>query len=142
MFGLTLVRASGKELTQLAIQGILKLGGSIQDFGIVTTPQLHFLVGELGPRFYKEILADAYYSKISQGFEKFISSICFSHTEQIASNVFVDTANGVGHLALKEVLNSIHNLPIKVNLLQCGNGVLNEKVSIAAKFIFSVVPTM
>ncbi|KGG49939.1 hypothetical protein DI09_9p220 [Mitosporidium daphniae] len=120
-------RASGKELTQLAIQGILKLGGSIQDFGIVTTPQLHFLVGELGPRFYKEILADAYYSKISQGFEKFISSICFSHTEQIASNVFVDTANGVGHLALKEVLNSIHNLPIKVNLLQCGNGVLNEK---------------
>lgn len=37
-------RPSGVPLCELMVQGIKSVGSTVKDFGIVTTPQIHYLV--------------------------------------------------------------------------------------------------
>ncbi|NXR15981.1 AGM1 mutase, partial [Semnornis frantzii] len=75
-------RPSSKKLSQSVVDGISVLGGLYHDYGLVTTPQLHYLVcchntqGQYG-----RATLEGYYEKLSKAFTgliKQVSTACLS----------------------------------------------------------------
>jgi len=95
-------RPSGIRLVKALEAGIKATNVSAKDFGILTTPQLHYLVratntqNDKNP--YGEVSEAGYYKKLSAAFETVTK-----HT-RASSSVTVDCANGVGAPKLKELL--------------------------------------
>ncbi|KAJ3212278.1 Phosphoacetylglucosamine Mutase [Clydaea vesicula] len=91
-------RPSGEKLVESLKDGVISLHGNLTNFGVLTTPQLHYNIrclntkaakhpyGEVGEEHYYKKLSDAYKS-ITRGFKKL-------------SPLYVDAANGVGAKAL------------------------------------------
>ncbi|OXB75547.1 UNVERIFIED_CONTAM: hypothetical protein H355_013547 [Colinus virginianus] len=95
-------RPSSKELSQAVIDGISVLGGQYHDYGLVTTPQLHYMVccqntqGQYG----KPTL-EGYYQKLSRAFTELIKKSLSSGEAQ--RQLKIDCANGIGALKLAEM---------------------------------------
>uniref|UniRef100_G1NLV9 Phosphoacetylglucosamine mutase n=1 Tax=Meleagris gallopavo TaxID=9103 RepID=G1NLV9_MELGA len=95
-------RPSSKELSQAVIDGISVLGGQYHDYGLVTTPQLHYVVccqntqGQYG----KPTL-EGYYQKLSKAFTELIKKSLSSGEAQ--RQLKIDCANGIGALKLAEM---------------------------------------
>lgn len=74
-------RPSGEALTKSLMDGVEALGGKIQDFGLVTTPQLHYLTRSLNtlntPESYGEPSNQGYYAKLATAFKKIV--VCPFH---------------------------------------------------------------
>uniref|UniRef100_A0A8C6XDS6 Phosphoacetylglucosamine mutase n=1 Tax=Naja naja TaxID=35670 RepID=A0A8C6XDS6_NAJNA len=95
-------RPSSKELSQAAIDGVSVLGGQYKDYGLVTTPQLHYMVRCHNTQgTYGTPTVEGYYQKLSKAFLEL--------TMQAASQMDgrgglkIDCANGIGALKLKEM---------------------------------------
>ncbi|XP_019714660.1 phosphoacetylglucosamine mutase-like, partial [Hippocampus comes] len=62
-------RSSSERLSQAVLDGVSSLGGRSKDYGLVTTPQLHYMVcchnthGQYG-----EATVEGYYGKLCQAF--------------------------------------------------------------------------
>uniref|UniRef100_V9K8C4 Phosphoacetylglucosamine mutase n=1 Tax=Callorhinchus milii TaxID=7868 RepID=V9K8C4_CALMI len=92
-------RPSSLKLSQAVIDGISVLGGSHQDYGLVTTPQLHYMVCCWNTQEqYGTATVEGYYKKLSQAFIALTAKACCS-PEQLN----VDGANGIGALKLQEM---------------------------------------
>ena len=73
IFKVTLIhRPSSNDLGKAVLDGIKAAGGIAKDFGIVSTPQLHyFVVCENTKGEYGKPTIDGYYEKLSAAFNAF-----------------------------------------------------------------------
>ena len=94
-------RPSSVALVAAVKDGVEAAGGVVEDFGLLTTPQLHYMVccintnGEYG-----EATEDGYYKKLSSAF---ISVSNLAGASQTCS-LKIDGANGVGAPKVKKLL--------------------------------------
>ncbi|XP_023778087.1 phosphoacetylglucosamine mutase isoform X2 [Cyanistes caeruleus] len=95
-------RPSSEKLSQSVIDGIQVLGGQYHDYGLVTTPQLHYMVccqntqGQYG-----KATLEGYYEKLSKAFMELIKqSHCSGESQR---HLKIDCANGIGALKLSEM---------------------------------------
>ncbi|NWS70071.1 AGM1 mutase, partial [Crotophaga sulcirostris] len=95
-------RPSSEKLSQSVIDGILVLGGQYHDYGLVTTPQLHYMVccqntqGQYG-----KATLEGYYEKLSKAFTELVKQSSGSGESQ--RHLKIDCANGIGALKLLEM---------------------------------------
>uniref|UniRef100_A0A673CFI6 Phosphoacetylglucosamine mutase n=1 Tax=Sphaeramia orbicularis TaxID=375764 RepID=A0A673CFI6_9TELE len=87
-------RSSSARLSQAVLDGVSALDGHSKDYGLVTTPQLHYMVRCQNTKGkYGEATLDGYYSKLCQSFDNLPVSKLLS----------VDGANGIGALKVREM---------------------------------------
>ncbi|GLV34248.1 nesthocker [Carabus blaptoides fortunei] len=93
-------RPSSPSLAKCAIDGILALAGKPMDYGIVTTPMLHYFVTcKNTNEEYGKPNEDAYYNKLIWAFKKFRGD---NYTKgEYVNKVYYDGANGVGAKKIK-----------------------------------------
>lgn len=116
-------RDSGWSLSRSAIDGINAANGTIKDFNIITTPQLHYLVvatntnGEYG-----EPTVDGYYTKFVNAFGKTRNT---QDNDKYIGKIYLDAANGVGGIAAKRFQEQLEN-NIIIRIFNNGTGRLNQ----------------
>ncbi|XP_019393227.1 PREDICTED: phosphoacetylglucosamine mutase [Crocodylus porosus] len=105
-------RPSSEKLSQSVIDGISALRGQYHDYGLLTTPQLHYMVccQNTQGRYGKATL-EGYYNKLSKAFVELTKQAFNSGEGQRCLKV--DCANGIGALKLKEME---HNLPRQLSI--------------------------
>lgn len=119
-------RQSSPALLNAAISGIQALHGTVKDFGVVTTPQLHYLVVCTNTNgSYGDPTLRGYYEKLSNAF-KHIRQNEINNRRYVAE-LSLDTANGVGAIAIKEFKNYL-GTTLTINVSNDGNGELNHMV--------------
>ncbi|XP_040016142.2 phosphoacetylglucosamine mutase [Gasterosteus aculeatus] len=95
-------RSSSVSLSKAVLDGVSALAGHSKDFGLVTTPQLHYMVccqntqGEYG-----EATVEGYYTKLSQAFIQLTKNASNCTDDQ--KHLSVDGANGIGALKVREM---------------------------------------
>ncbi|MCH0628956.1 hypothetical protein JNB11_03135 [Kocuria palustris] len=119
-------RELSPQLVQSCIEGFELVGNTTyKDYGLLTTPQLHYLVRTANDKTYGECSETGYYDKMVHAFEQI-----YQLGDQQPVSITIDCANGVGAPAMekfKRVLNRIDitlvntNIedPLKLNVL-CG----------------------
>ncbi|KXT05536.1 hypothetical protein AC578_3742 [Pseudocercospora eumusae] len=95
-------RPSGLRLVKALEAGLKATGISATDYGILTTPQLHYLVRATNTQKdknpYGEVSEEGYYKKLAAAFQQVMKNT------KASSPVTVDCANGVGAPKLKKLL--------------------------------------
>lgn len=95
-------RPSGVRLVKAVEAGLKATNVEAKDFGILTTPQLHYLVRATNTQNDKNPYGDVsevgYYKKLGAAFAAAMKNV------KVASPVSVDCANGVGAPKLKKLL--------------------------------------
>lgn len=117
-------RKSGISLLKAAIAGIEVLQGNLKDYGVITTPQLHYLVFCANMKNHKPTILD-YYIQFSNAF-KFVRGTQNKKNKYIAE-LQVDAANGVGAIALQNFQQYLEGT-LKMNIFNAGDEELNFKV--------------
>ncbi|XP_041814702.1 phosphoacetylglucosamine mutase [Chelmon rostratus] len=119
-------RSSSVRLSQAVMDGVSALGGHSKDYGLVTTPQLHYIVccqNTQGK--YGEATVEGYYEKLCQAFIQLTKSASNCTDDQ--KHLSVDGANGIGALKVRE-LESHLNKELHISLFNDGsNGKLNHQ---------------
>ncbi|KAK7906927.1 hypothetical protein WMY93_015539 [Mugilogobius chulae] len=95
-------RGSSATLSQAVLEGVSSLGGLSKDYGLVTTPQLHYMVccqNTQGK--YGDTTVDGYYNKLCQAFIKLIKNASNCTDDQ--KHLSLDGANGIGALKVREM---------------------------------------
>lgn len=137
-------RPSSPSLAKCAIDGILALAGKPMDYGIVTTPMLHYFVTcKNTNEEYGKPTEDAYYNKLITAFKK-LRGNDFTKGEYV-NKIYYDGANGVGAKKIKFFRERLGNcLEIKLfNDELIGTGKLNHMVKKRTKiklyfFLFTI----
>ncbi|XP_076345832.1 phosphoglucomutase 3-like protein nst isoform X2 [Tachypleus tridentatus] len=94
------VSQSSLHLAQAVIDGVQSLEGHVENFGILTTPQLHYLVRcKNTNEQYGESSEEGYYRKLSKAFLHLRTVGTSKENYQPSLNL--DGANGVGALKMK-----------------------------------------
>uniref|UniRef100_A0A8C1KBW9 Phosphoacetylglucosamine mutase n=1 Tax=Cyprinus carpio TaxID=7962 RepID=A0A8C1KBW9_CYPCA len=89
-------RPSSASLSQAVLDGVSSLGGKTHDYGLVTTPQLHYMVCCCNTHgCYGSPTVEGYYQKLSQAFLQL--------TQNVRKRLLVDGANGIGALKMREM---------------------------------------
>ncbi|KAJ3117801.1 Phosphoacetylglucosamine Mutase [Phlyctochytrium bullatum] len=92
-------RPSGASLVEALKDGVAAFSGAITDYGLQTTPQLHYVTRCLNtegtPAAYGIPTDEGYFSKLATAFKKITSG------KAKQSTLKVDCANGIGATALK-----------------------------------------
>ncbi|KAF3849744.1 hypothetical protein F7725_019463 [Dissostichus mawsoni] len=94
-------RGSSARLSQAVLDGVSALGGHSKDYGLVTTPQLHYMVccqNTQGK--YGEATVEGYYNKLCQAFIKLSKNASNCTDDQ--KHLSVDGANGIGALNARD----------------------------------------
>ncbi|GCC29658.1 hypothetical protein chiPu_0008101 [Chiloscyllium punctatum] len=95
-------RPSSLNLVQAVIDGVSALDGTYQDYGLVSTPQLHYMVCCWNTmEQYGTATVEGYYQKLSQAFLAITKQTPY-HPEELRQ-LNVDGANGIGALKLQEL---------------------------------------
>ncbi|XP_006892223.1 PREDICTED: phosphoacetylglucosamine mutase [Elephantulus edwardii] len=118
-------RPSSEKLAQSVIDGVIVLGAQFHDYGLLTTPQLHYMVycrntnGQYG-----KATIEGYYQKHAKAFVELTkqASCCGDEFRTLK----VDCANGIGALKLREMEHYISQ-ELSVRLFNDGSvGKLNH----------------
>ncbi|XP_020280020.1 phosphoacetylglucosamine mutase [Pseudomyrmex gracilis] len=119
-------RKSSISLLHAAIEGITILNGTVVDLGLVTTPQLHYVVVCTNTNgAYGDPTLQGYYTKLATVFKRLRSAE--KHNGKYRNEIFLDVANGVGAIAAKELLKHMGTDAMNVTLFNDGDGELNLK---------------
>jgi phosphoacetylglucosamine mutase len=119
-------RSSSVLLSQAAEAGIIAMNSKFEDIGIVTTPQLHYLVVCINSNGnYGFPTLEGYYTKISEAYKKIERTILNSY--KYVNKVQVDAANGVGALVIKEFKKYFCGI-LDIEIYNSGEGQLNYMV--------------
>ncbi|KAH0622112.1 hypothetical protein JD844_024117 [Phrynosoma platyrhinos] len=95
-------RPSSKKLSQSVTDGVSVLGGQYHDYGLVTTPQLHYMVCCRNTHGnYGIATVEGYYEKLSNAFVELTKQAMSQRDGHMSLRV--DCANGIGALKLKEL---------------------------------------
>lgn len=95
-------RPSSEILSLAVIDGVTALESKYQDYGLVTTPQLHYIVccRNTNGR-YGEPNVEGYYQKLSKAFNDLVKQAPECDAEKKCLSV--DGANGIGALKIQEI---------------------------------------
>ncbi|XP_069829615.1 phosphoacetylglucosamine mutase isoform X2 [Dendropsophus ebraccatus] len=95
-------RPSSENLSLAVIDGVTALESKYQDYGLVTTPQLHYVVRcrNTDGR-YGEPSVEGYYRKLSTAFNELVKQSPDCESERTCLSI--DGANGIGALKIKEM---------------------------------------
>ncbi|KAM9315628.1 phosphoacetylglucosamine mutase [Gastrophryne carolinensis] len=117
-------RPSSENLSHAVIDGVTSLDSKFEDYGLVSTPQLHYIVccrntdGKYG-----EPTVQGYYQKLSKAFKEIVQRAPGCGSELGCLNV--DGANGIGALKLKEMETFLQPV-LSIQLFNdCSKGKLN-----------------
>ena len=117
-------RVSSPALSEACVRGVEAVGGSVVDLGVVTTPQLHYMVVATNTNgSYGEPTIEGYYAKLSNAFKKFLSLT--GEKKVYKSKLLFDGANGVGAPAMAE-FNKLLSDVLEVQMVNQGEGELNS----------------
>ncbi|XP_070705377.1 phosphoacetylglucosamine mutase isoform X4 [Pempheris klunzingeri] len=95
-------RSSSASFSQAVMDGVSALGGRSKDYGLVTTPQLHYMVRCQNTQGqYGEATVEGYYKKLCQAFIHLTKNASNCTDDQ--KHLSVDGANGVGALKVREM---------------------------------------
>ncbi|XP_078504263.1 phosphoacetylglucosamine mutase isoform X2 [Lissotriton helveticus] len=95
-------RQSSEKLAHAVADGVTALGSQYQDYGLVTTPQLHYIIRcRNTEEQYGIATVEGYYKKLSKAFSDLIKQNASSGDSH--RSVQVDGANGIGAVKLKEM---------------------------------------
>ncbi|XP_016370294.1 phosphoacetylglucosamine mutase isoform X1 [Sinocyclocheilus rhinocerous] len=95
-------RPSSASLSQAVLDGVSSLGGKTHDYGLVTTPQLHYMVCCCNTHgCYGSPTVEGYYQKLSQAFLQLTQNALNRTDDQ--KRLLVDGANGIGALKMREM---------------------------------------
>ncbi|XP_022717269.1 phosphoacetylglucosamine mutase-like [Durio zibethinus] len=121
-------RPSGQSLLEAAKQGISSIFGAIAlDLGILTTPQLHWMVRARNKGL--KATEPAYFEQISSSFRCLIDLIPNeTKCNKTDNTVVVDGADGVGGDKLEVLKNMLTGLVMEVRNFGKGGGLLNDGV--------------
>ncbi|XP_016649503.1 PREDICTED: phosphoacetylglucosamine mutase isoform X1 [Prunus mume] len=121
-------RPSGEFLLEAAKQGIGSIIGAVAlDMGILTTPQLHWMVRARNGG-VKASETD-YFKRLSSSFRCLVDlSPSGTHANNVDDKLVVDGANGVGGEKLEILKTMLNGLAIEVRNSGKEGGVLNEGV--------------
>ncbi|XP_052773208.1 phosphoacetylglucosamine mutase-like isoform X2 [Mya arenaria] len=119
-------RSSSVELSQALQHGIAAMKADFCDFGLLTTPQLHYMVRcRNTAEKYGHPSENGYYTKLANAFIKLRQKL--SDTGKYSSEVYIDAANGVGAGKVLELAKHLGE-SLTINVLNDGtNGKLNHK---------------
>ncbi|XP_077367427.1 phosphoacetylglucosamine mutase isoform X1 [Festucalex cinctus] len=118
-------RSSSASLSQAVLDGVSSLGGRSKDYGLVTTPQLHYMVcchNTQGR--YGEATLEGYYRKLCQAFIELTKNTPNRTDDQ--KHLAVDGANGIGALKLREMERHLKR-ELQISLFNEGHGKLNHQ---------------
>ncbi|KDP46957.1 hypothetical protein JCGZ_07974 [Jatropha curcas] len=120
-------RPSGLFLIEAAKQGVNSIVGALAlDMGILTTPQLHWMVRARNKGM--KATEDDYYEQLSSSFRCLTDLIPNGHKiNEVDDRLVVDGANGVGAEKIQVLMKKLNGLLIEVRNTGKG-GVLNEGV--------------
>lgn len=90
-------RDSGPALTAATVDGLKSLDTKYKDYGLLTTPQLHYLVKSINtlntPLSYGEPTEEGYFVKLSTAFKNIYENFVQSNDK---IKITIDAANGIG----------------------------------------------
>lgn len=109
-------RTSGSVLTTAAKNGSNILSKEVIDFGILTTPQLHYIVRCTNQPSYGIASELGYYTKLSNAFKSFIELSGNFSPKNYSDSVTIDCANGVGSLKVQQLIDHISSDSFKLNV--------------------------
>ena len=112
-------RASSPALCNLFIAGAKVVGASVLDIGIVTTPQLHYVVRATWQGIPASASVEGYYTDICTAF-------CTLMGDRKAAPVLVDCANGVGRVSAEALSVRLANV-LPISTLNTGSENLNNQ---------------
>ncbi|KAM9778872.1 phosphoacetylglucosamine mutase isoform X2 [Syngnathus typhle] len=118
-------RSSSLSLSQVVLDGVSSLGGCSKDYGLVTTPQLHYMVcchNTQGR--YGEATVEGYYIKLCRAFIELTKNTPNRTDDQ--KHLTVDGANGIGALKLREMEHHLKR-ELQISLFNEGHGKLNHQ---------------
>ncbi|KAM9468255.1 phosphoacetylglucosamine mutase-like [Clarias gariepinus] len=119
-------RPSSEILSRAVLDGVSSLEGHSQDFGLVTTPQLHYMVlcrNTNGG--YGTATTQGYYEKLSKAFIELTKNAAKRTDDQ--KRLLVDGANGIGALKMRE-MDAFLKSELQVELFNDGSsGRLNHQ---------------
>ncbi|BAF21031.1 phosphoacetylglucosamine mutase [Oryza sativa Japonica Group] len=126
-------RPTGEYLLDVAVKGVNAVIGAVAvDMGILTTPQLHWMVRSKN-KGLKSSETD-YFSQVIDSFRCLLELVPKDKEADVINNrLIVDGANGIGGLKLEEIKAKISGLDIHVRNSGKGEGILNE--SCGADFV-------
>lgn len=117
-------RLSSPALSQACVRGVEAVGGSAVDLGVVTTPQLHYMVVATNTGgAYGVPTIQGYYAKISGAFKKFMALT--GEKKVYKAKLMFDGANGVGAPSMVE-FNKLLSDVLEVEMVNQGDGELNS----------------
>lgn len=87
-------RYTSPRLAAAAVHGVMALKGTAKEFGIVTTPMLHFCVKCRNDNTYGTPTEEGYYEKIVGAFKNICQKLPV--VDKYNTTLYVDGANGVG----------------------------------------------
>lgn len=120
-------RSSSPALASAAIDGVRALNGTVNDFGVITTPQLHYLVVCSNTNgAYGEPTLEGYYRKLSNAFKQIRGSNASNGNYR--ADILLDAANGVGAIAVREFQKHLGD-SLVIEIYNDGSGKLNHMVN-------------
>ncbi len=122
-------RASCALLLDAFTCGVQDLNGVLTNYGLLTTPQLHYMVRCKNTNgAYGQPDEDGYYKKLSKAFNNIWSLIDFKSSEKYENDLYVDGANGIGADKMKifrEIIRSEYVLKNNNNIQKNNDNQLN-----------------
>ncbi|KAI3438187.1 hypothetical protein D9Q98_000624 [Chlorella vulgaris] len=113
-------RPSGPELAAAFADGVRCLGAQVQMCGLLTTPQLHWMVmsRNLGAPWAES----DYYSALAGAYQRLVAG-----TQPLGQPLYMDCANGVAAPKMAALATALAaaGAPLALHLLNTGEGVLN-----------------
>ncbi|KAJ0243760.1 Phosphoacetylglucosamine mutase [Hirschfeldia incana] len=121
-------RPSGESLLRAAEIGVRSVLGSVAvDLGVLTTPQLHWLVRAKN-RGFKASESD-YFENLTTSFKCLVDLIPTIPVKKLeVSRLVLDGANGVGGLKMEVLRGFLSGLDVEIRNTGRDGGVLNERV--------------
>jgi len=117
-------RTSSPALATAVRDGIAAAGGQLTDLGVVTTPQLHYLVVATNTKGgYGLPSIPGYYDKLTEAFKAFLAGL--QGGGNYKGKLMFDGANGVGAPAMEEFKKRLEGV-LEVEIFNAGSGVLNS----------------
>lgn len=119
-------RYTSPRLAAAAANGVIALKGTPKEFGIVTTPMLHFFVKCRNDNSYGTPTEEGYYEKIIGAYKNMRKSL--PTRGDYSPCLYVDGANGVGGKKLKNVKKNFDEEELELHLFNLGGS--GEKLNL------------
>ncbi|XP_072934714.1 phosphoacetylglucosamine mutase [Epargyreus clarus] len=125
-------RYTSPRLAAAAVHGVIALKGTPKEFGIVTTPMLHYCVKCRNDNTYGTPTEEGYYEKIVGAFKNIRQKLPV--TGDYSTTLYVDGANGVGGKKLNIIRKSLDG-ELDLNLYNLGGNGGKLNLNCGADFV-------